>query len=166
MKIRLLESIQLVTADIPIPENQTEPVVLTQESFAVSVQQVNPEEFEEQVFSVSLGEHPFSGEDTRLNNNSLDFSPVTSSTASITLPQNLFDSLPGSNSSRITRSVFLTDALYLRRNESALVVGSIIIAASVVNSTIEGLNPPIFITLLKNPVSQGKNAIKYGLLII
>ena len=150
-----------MTTDLPIPENQTEPVVLAQESFAVSVQQVNPEDFEMQVFGVSLGENPFSGQDAQLNNNSLDFSPVTSSTASITLPQNLFDSLTMSSYSRITRSVFLNDALYLRRNDSALEVGSIIIAASVVNSTIEGLTPPISIMFLKNPVRHKENAIKY-----
>ena len=153
-KNRLLESIQLVTADIPIPPNQTEPVVLTQESFAVCVQQVNPEEFEMQVFSVSLGDDPFSSQDVQLNNNSFGLSPASSFTASITLPQNLFDSVPESNSSRIAQSVFLNDALYLTRNDSALEVGSIIIAASVVNSTIEGLSPPISITFLRNPVSD------------
>ena len=153
---RLLESIQLITADIPISKNQTEPVVLTQVSFAVSVQQVNPEDFDMQMFSVLLGDDPFSGKHAQLDNTILDFSPVTSSTASITLPQNLFDSLPVMNSTRITRSVFLTDALYLRRNDSTLKVGSIILTASVVNNTVEGLNPPISITFLKNPVSLTK----------
>ena len=146
----------MVTADIPIPVNQTEPVILAQESFAVSVQQVNPEEFEMQIFSISLGDDPFSGT-AQLDNNSLELSPVTSFTASITLPQNLFDSLPMSTSSRIARSVFLTDALYLRRNNSGLELGSIIIAASVVNKTVEKLNPPVSITFLKDPVSHAEN---------
>ena len=147
-----------MTAEIPISESHTGPVMLLQRSFAVSVQEVNPEEFNAQFFSVSLGGNPFSEENLELNENSLDFSSVTSSTASLTLPQNLFDSLRDSNSSRITQSVFLTEALYLRRNTSVLEVGSVIIAANVVNSAIKGLEPPISLTFLKNPVSM--NPIK------
>ena len=142
-----------MTEEIPIPENHTGPVILTQRSFAVSVQEVDPEAFNTQVFSLSLGDNPFSEANLELNENSLDFFSMTSSTASLTLPENLFDSLRVSNFSRITQSVFLTDGLYLRRNDSLLEVGSVIIATSVVNGTIEGLDPPISITFLKNPVS-------------
>ena len=149
----MLDAVQTVTAEIPIPENDTGPVILPQDSFAVSVQEVNPEEFDTQVFSVSLGKNPFSEGNLELNENSLDFSSMMSSTASLTLPQNLFGSLRVSNSSSITQSVFLTDALYLRRNDSVLEVRSVAIAASVVNRTIVGLEPPISITFLKNPVS-------------
>ena len=151
-----------MTAEIPIPENQTEPVVLLQESFAVSVQELNPDDFEMQTFSVSLGDNPFSGGDMLLNNNSLSFSLVNSPTANLTLQQNLFDSLPVSNSSRITLSVFLTDELYLRRNDSALKVGSIIMEASVVGSTIESLTPLISLRFLINSVSNQENIIKYA----
>ena len=150
---RLLDAVQTVTANIIIPENHTGPVILPLDSFAVSVQDVDPGEFDAQTFSVSLGDNPFSEFDMRLNENNLDFSSVASFTASLTLPQNLFDSLHVSNSSRITHSVFLTDALYLRRNDSVLEVGSIVIAASVVNSTLEELEPPISLRFQKNPVS-------------
>ena len=149
----MLDAVMGVTAEIPIPENRTEPVVLPLDSFAVSVQEVNVEEFDMEVFSVSLGSNFFSG-DLELNENNLNFSSVPSSTASLTLPESLFDSRPASNSSRITRSVFLTDALYLRRNDSTLEVGSVIIAASVVNSSVQGLEPPIILTFLKNTVSE------------
>ena len=138
-----------MAAEIPIPENETGPVTLSQSLFAVSVQ----EELESQILSVSLGHDPFSDTQTELNEESLIFSTVKSSTASITLPQNLFDSLPASNSSRITYLVFLNDALFLRRNDSTLKVGSIIISTSIVNRTVEGLEPPVSLTFLKNPVS-------------
>ena len=150
LKIRLLESVQLVAAEIPIPENVTEPVVLSQRSFAVSVQ----EEFESQALSVSLGDNPFSDNHTELSEDSLIFSAVKSSTASIALPRNLYDSLPASYSLRITHLVFLNDALFLRRNDSSLKVGSIIISPSIENRTVEGLDPPISLTFLKNPVSD------------
>ena len=138
-----------MAAEIPIPENATGPVVLSQRSFAVSVQK----ELGLQALSVSLGDSPFSDNQTELSEDSLIFSTVKSSTASITLPQNLFDSLPASNSSRITHLVFLNHALFLRRNDSSLTVGSIIISASIINRTVEGLEPPVSLTFLKNPVS-------------
>ena len=144
-----------MATDIPIPENSTEPEILLQESFAVSVQEVDPEEFDtHQVFSVSLGSNPFSQDDLELNESSLVFSSVNSPTASLTIPPNVFDMMRVSNSSRITQSVYLTDALYLTRNDSKLKVGSVILETSVVNMTIEDLNPPITLTFLKNPVSM------------
>ena len=157
-EIRLLESVEIVVADLPIPENETGPVILLQGLFAISVQEVNPQEFESQILSVSLGNSPFSDIQTGLSEESLNFSAAMSSTASITLPQNLFNSLPASNSSHITHLVFLNNALFLRRNDSSLKVGSIIISASIVNRTVEGLEPPVSITFLKNSVSR-KNTL-------
>ena len=143
-----------MAAEIPIPENETGRVILAQRSFAVSGQEVNPEKFETQVLSVSLGDSPFTDTQTELSEDSFDLSTVNYSTASITLPHNLFDRLPASNSSRITQLVFLSDQLYLRRNESHFEVGSIIIAASVAERIIKRLEPPISLTFLKNPVSH------------
>ena len=160
LQIRLLESIQLVAAKIPIPENETGPVILLQTLFAVSVQEVNPQNFESQVLSVSLGDSPFSKTQDVLREDNLNFFKVNNSTASITLPKNLFDSFPASNFSRITQLVFLNDALYLRRNETSLEVGSIIIAASVAEGIIEHLEPPISLTFLKNPVSHDGHSCK------
>ena len=153
IKQRLLDAVQMVTAEIPIPPNNTGPVILPQNSFAVSVQEVDPEEFDMQIFSASLGNNPFSNPNLELNEDNLVFSPVTSSTASLTLPQNLLDSSRVSNFTRIAQSVFLTDALYLRRNKSLLEVGSVVLSASVINQTIDQLDPPISLRFLKNPVS-------------
>ena len=143
----------MVIAEIPITDNRTGTVILAYDSFAVSLQEVNPEEFEMQVFSVNLGRNPFSDDDLKLSEDSLNFSPVTSLTASLILPQNLLNSPTVSNCSSIARSVFLSDALYLRRNESFLKVGSVVIEASVVNRTIDELDDPISLTFQKNPVS-------------
>ena len=143
----------MVTAEIPIPPNNTGPVILPHNSFAVSVQEVSPEEFDMQTFSVSLGSNPFSNPSLELNKDSMAFSPMTSYTASLTLPQNLFESSGVSNSSRIALSVFVTDALYLRRNKSLLEVGSVVLSASVINQTINELDPPISLRFLINPVS-------------
>ena len=75
-------------------------------------------------------------------------------TASIRLPNNLFSAvLNVTNNTRITHSVFLSDNLFLRRENNNKEVGGIIISASVVGSdSINALNPPIAIRFLKNPV--------------
>ena len=76
------------------------------------------------------------------------------STAAITLPNNLLNSVPNlSNNSRITNAVFITDSLFLSRSD-ILEVGSLIISAAVVGaSTLEQLQPPVNLRFIINPVS-------------
>ena len=153
----MLEAVESVVENIPIT-NISEPIVITQKSFAVSVQQVNIEEFTQfgQTFSVNY--RGFTDENQTLNSNDLVFgSPSQQTTAIINLPNNLLSALPNitKNNTRITHSVFITDSLFLRRNNYNLDVGSVIISTSVVGAdTITGLNPPIDLRFLVNPVSQ------------
>ena len=153
----MLEAIESVVESIPII-NISEPIVITQKLFAVSVQQVNTEEFTQfgQTFSVDL--KGFSNENETLNSNDLVFgSPSQQSTAVINLPNNLLSALPNltKNNTRITHSVFITDSLFLRRNNYNLEVGSVIISASVVGAdTIRELDPPVDLRFQVNPVSK------------
>ena len=148
----LRESIEEVTESIPIPENETK-VVLTRESFAVAVQEVEPEQFAGLTFSADVA-NGFDDTNSQLDTNSLSFSETDDAIASLSLPTSLFDSFNASkNNTRITQSVFLTDSLFLRRENNFSVVGGIILAASVVGSTIIELDPPIRLSFLKNPVS-------------
>ena len=144
-----MEAVESVTENIPIT-NTSVPVVITQRSFAVSVQQVDIEKFKQsgQTFSVNF-------KDSLTRNQSLDSNDLTfgssneQSTASITLPNNLLNS----NSSRITNAVFITDFLFLSRRD-ILKVGSLIISAAVVGtSTLEQLQPPVNLRFITNPVS-------------
>ena len=149
-----MEAVESVTENIPIT-NTSEPVVITQRSFAVSVQQINIEKFKQsdQTFSVNF-------KDSLTRNQSLDFNDLTfgsaneQSTAAITLPNNLLNSISNlSNSSRITNAVFITDSLFLSRSD-ILKVGSLIISAAVVGtSTLEQLEPPVNLRFIINPVS-------------
>ena len=151
-----MEAVELVTENIPIT-NKSEPVVISQTSFAVSVQQVDIEEFKQsgQTFSVN-----FDFEDLLARNQSLDSNDLTfgssneQSTAAITLPNNLLKSVPNlSNTSRITNAVFITDSLFLSRSD-ILEVGSLIISAAVVGAnTLEQLQPPVNLRFIINPVS-------------
>ena len=139
-----MEAVESVTENIPIT-NTSVPVVITQRSFAVSVQQVDIEKFKQsgQTFSVNFGD--FSARNERIDSNDLTFeSGSKQSSASITLPNYLLNSVPNlTNSSRITNAVFITDSLFLSRSD-ILKVGSLIISAAVVGtSTLEQLQPPV-----------------------
>ena len=155
---RVLEAIDSVAGNIPIT-NDSEPVVIAQRSFAVSVQQVDLEEFSQrgQTFSLNL-RNGFSRQNQSLSLDDLSFDRSVSGprTGSISLSSSLFSALPTdvSNSSRITHAVFVTVSLFLRRNANYLEVGSIIISASVVRvSALRGINPPIGLNFQINPVS-------------
>ena len=152
-----MEAIESVVENIPLT-NTSEPVIISQKSFAVSLQQVDIEEFKEsgQTFSVNFGD--FSNNDQSLNSNDLTFGGSNQqSTASINLPRNLLNGLPNiTNNTRITHSVFITDSLFLRRVDNFQEVGSIILSAAVVGTdTIRGLNPPVGLSFMINPVSIG-----------
>ena len=152
---RILEAIEFVVDDIPIGNN-SEPVVITRRSFAVSVQRVDLDQFMErgQTFSVNLGLFSDINTTENINSNDLSFETRdTQSTGSLSLPNNLFSAISNTgNDSRITHSVFLSDSLFLRRQNNNLKVGSLIISASIVGSTVDDLNPPITLSFLKNPV--------------
>ena len=143
--------------DIPIG-NTSEPVVITRSTFAVSVQQVDFDQFMEigQIFSANLGNFSDLNMNDDIDSNDLSFEMLnTHSTASLHLPNNLFSSISNfTNNTRLTHAVFLSDSLFLRRENNDMEVGSIIISASVVGSdSVDGLKPPVSLRFLKNPVT-------------
>ena len=154
---RMLEAIESVVENIPIA-NTSEPIVIAQKSFAVSIQQVDTEEFTQSGQTFSVNYRGFSDDSQTLNSNDLVFgSPSQQSTAAINLPNNLLSALPNitKNNTRITHSVFITDSLFLRRNNYNLEVGSVIISATVVGAdTIRELDPPVDLRFQVNPVSS------------
>ena len=158
---RILETVQVVTEAIPIPENQTR-VVIPLRSFAVSVQEIQPADFEGQTFSAILGTTFEFDEEERINVDSLVLEKSEEATVSISIPSGIFMSLPLSmvqnRTTRITHSVFLTDLLFITRerelDSQQLEVGSIIISAAITgNMTVSGLDPPIMMVFVKSPVS-------------
>ena len=153
---RTLQVIASVAEQIPVG-NTSEPVVITRSTFAVSVQLVDLDKFTEtgQTFSVSLGTFSDLNVTENINPNNLSFDmKLNQSTASLSLPNNFFSATPDiTNNTRIIHAVFLSDSLFLRRENNDMEVGSIVISASLVGSnSVKGIEPPINITLLKNPV--------------
>ena len=108
-----------------------------------------------QTFSANLGTFSDLNMSENINSSELSFSGKTGQpTASISLPNNLFNAILNvTNNTRITHAVFLSDSLFLRRENNDMEVGGIIISASLVGSnSVEGIDPPLNITFLKNPV--------------
>ena len=151
-----MEAIESVVESIPIT-NVSEPIVIAQKSFAVSIQKVNSEEFTQSGQTFSINYRGFSDDSQSLSSNDLVFgSSSQQSTAVINLPNNILSVLPNlaKNNTRITHSVFITDSLFLRRNNYNLEVGSVIISTTVVGAdTINKLGIPVNLTFLVNPVS-------------
>ena len=155
---RMLEAIESVVENIPIT-NISEPIIIiTQKLFAVSIQQVNTEEFTKSGQTFSVNYRGFTDENRTLSSNDLVFGSTSQQSAAvINLPNNLLSALPNitKNNTRITQSIFTTDSLFLRRNNYNLEVGSVIISTTVVGAdTISGLNPPIDLRFMVNPVSK------------
>ena len=153
---RILEAVESVTENIPIT-NTSEPVVITQRSFAVSVQQVDIEKFKQsgETFSVNFDFEDLLSRNQSLDSNDLTFGSANEqSIAAITLPNNLLSSIPNlSNNSRITNAVFITDSLFLSRSD-ILKVSSLIISAAVVGThTLEQRQLPVSLRFITNPVS-------------
>ena len=150
----MLDALERVSENIPIPENETLALV-TQTTFAVSVHKVDLETFNGLNFSAVLGN--FSAQ--QIDKNALLFNMMSSDrpTGSLSLPSNLLDK---ANSTRVTLSVFNTNALFLRRNDNLNEIGSIVIAAGVVGtSRVKNLNPPVEIAFQRNPVMQSTKCV-------
>lgn len=122
----------------------------------MSVQEINLEDFYQnggQFFSINV---PFMSNQTTLTADSLSFkNNYNSSTGSISLPSNLFNTLPSySNTTRVYQAVFVTESLFLRRNFNFLQLSSVVLSATVVGTNLRGIKPPINLTFQINPVSS------------
>ena len=136
-----MESIQTLGDEIVVKDGER--AVFTQDTFAVSVQPVDPRNFVTQQFTFNVGDD-------------IDNAVVTNMTVSVdtgerrntrpavtmTIPENIFDNIT-TNNTRITNAVFITDSLFLRREKFFLEVGSIIVALSIPGETITGLDPSL-----------------------
>jgi len=160
---RILELVEEVAQAVPLPENETT-VVFKQSSFAVQVMEVDATNFQGQKFVVDVG---------RDSSKEISLTETSEPTASLAIPMDFFNdvkipqSLDNSTEQpvpRITNIVFLTDALFSRRNntnenETVLEVASIILTSSLsvsVNSTVKdvrvaNLQPPIILFFTKRP---------------
>jgi hypothetical protein len=146
---KVLEAIESVAEDIPV-ENASEPVIIAQRSFAVSVQLFNND-------SNGISFNVNAASNTSGLINAEDFELGESSElpliGSISLPEELLDSL--TNSTKITNAVFTTDYLFLRRDNGNLEVGSVVIAGTVVGAgKITGLETPVILNFQIPSVSH------------
>ena len=138
-------------------EEVNDTITFAFKTFAIRIEEIDPDSYQGQSFSVDLG----SVEDTlnvegKIDQNNLTTSDTTkqtsssSSTASIQLPENLFEDLSTSScgsptQARVSYSVFLSDALFQNEDQKHLQLGSIIVSARLRCDTNATL-------ILKNPI--------------
>ena len=121
--------------------------VLSFETFAITVQDLDPDSFQGQTFAVDLGPVEEAIKNTGVidqyalmttnadNRSKIDFlsEDTENSTASLRLSPSLFEKCPTINRTslwqRLSYSVFLSDVLFLPENRSTNQVGSIVVAA-------------------------------------
>ena len=159
---------ETVSERIPLPENMSQ-IVIPLTSFAIAVKEVDPNNFNGQVFSAGLGNDFNFDSNKPIDSSALQIDQEKSDaaaalqTASLKIPAGIFKGMTQRQAKpRITNSVFLTDALFSRRTNSStgiLEVGGIIMAAALSNKeTVENLNPPVSLTFLKKPsLENGTN---------
>ena len=131
--------------NLPIPENSTDPVIITETTFVVSVQRVDPS--------------TVPAEGLSFNSSSLIFNRTATtpvdSTATVLLPLNILNS---TNNTRVAFSLFLTDSLFIRRmkeeQQQETVVGSVILSASIVGETLRNIAPRVKLVFTINNVSE------------
>ena len=114
----------------------------------MSAQEVQPDQFM-QTFSFTAEDHSHISNISRINSNNLYFGEMMNkSTASISLPNNLFNTLYNISKSRVTHAIYLSESAFIRRENSNLEVSSVIISASVVGAgPIKGLkNTPVILS--------------------
>ena len=157
--IRLLESLQDFLDEVEVEQDNNSAINLTQnvftfKTFAFQVQQLDPEEYKGQMFSVNLGSLEGAREDNQIigqgalmtsklesitnfnTKHKLDMNTMADTTVSVQLPEDLLDSCGDVNThltsaipQRLSYSVFKSDVLFQNLNQSHLSIGSIIVAA-------------------------------------
>ena len=146
---RLLEAVNLLIDNLPVGD---ELVVIPQNTFTVSVRSVRSDEFEEK------GQFIAASVDNRTVAIAGDNTTSINTTVSVELPDNLVELLPNTSNNSVlhlSNSFFITDSLFLRKDNNDMEVGSIIASVRVSGAYISGLDdPPVKMKFLRDPVSQ------------
>ena len=157
---RLLDSLTSFTDNLAIPNSTT--VTFTRKTYALRMNDINPNNFQGQTLSVNLGSVQ---EAMSISSNIREESIETSSgnkayqnrTASVQVPESVFRDLGQTNGQqRLSYSVFVRDTLFQSsdKNQSNLTVGSIIVAVRVNGTSRDGnLSTPITVTFQASEVS-------------
>lgn len=164
---RILEVVESVAIDFPIPENKTSNTVQLK-GFTLTVSEITPETFSGFEFA------PMSTSVPTLGGTQLPGTPPPPPPPSISLsiPQTIlnnvyFPSPPENGSSsppgaRISNTVYQTDVLFRRRSNDSFVVGSVVGSATLsvgsVVVRVSNLEPPITLVFAKRAdVLNGSN---------
>ena len=153
---RLLASLEYLADQVPI-EAQGSSLIL-RNTFGVALYSINPNAFSGHSFSISLG-NGFNFQRVMAEN--IIQGIVPSATSSISIPGTPFMISNTTSEARIVHSVFLNEALFLRREEYIRnyrlennKLASIIVGVQADNVIEFALEEPVQVTFLKHPVSN------------
>ena len=168
MLLRVLDGLENFQDRVILSENYTaEERMFTFETYALQIQEVDSETYLGQTFVVDLGSiEDVSSISGRIPNDSLVLGNTimkmfSNATASVQLPEDLFDDLVACNRKtssatntsslrRLSYSVFLSDVLFQSINVNRHRLGSIIVAARVNCGVDTSLNTSILATFSTN----------------
>jgi hypothetical protein len=148
-----LEVVEAVAIEYPIPDNKTSNVIRLKE-FSVTVNEIDP-----QTFRMTGFEFP----PTTAKDVTDATMPDVPMPISLSIPPNFFDNVQLAQGSknmsniapRITNTVYQSEALFARRNNDTLVVGSIIASSTLSIGShivrVRDLSQPIELTFAKRP---------------
>ena len=156
----MLAALERLASEYPASEDG-ETVLILRNTFSYAIRPANVKTFSGQALSALLGS---SSDFTDTTANNIVLEATEGATASISLPETLFDGLNiTSNETTIVYSIFLNEALFLRRQEyieennlTTNTPGGLVVGAFIPdNVTVTELDDPVQLTFLKNPVSSG-----------
>lgn len=138
-----------------LSNNTEDKVVFPFDTYALQLQDITPDSFKGQTFSVDLGsvQEAMTNKDG-IKSNSLRTSEMImrvldNSTAAVQLPENFLSDTPecttgqSGRAERLSYSVFLTDILFQTRNENASDIGSVIVSTRLSCARNRSLSTPI-----------------------
>ena len=136
---RIVQSLRKFANTVPIPANSTSnTLAFPLDNFALLLRDENPKSFSGESFSVNLGPvEKAIRNSSGINEEALVtvMDPLPNATASVDLPQSLFDgnTTYASRRQRIVYSVFLTNALFLTTDTDCenSTIGSVILGVDV-----------------------------------
>ena len=152
---RILNVVNAVGLNIPIPENKTS-VVVSKHVLSLAMRNIQVDQFSGLTFSAALEYDSLD----KIPGQSLSYERDNNSVSSIAIPDNIFQDINLNQSDiRIINVIYLAESLFLRRNESNFTVGGIIASVSIGNKSVEGLQDPIMLNFTKRPeVENATNA--------
>lgn len=138
----------------PVANSTSGSSLILQDKFAISIEEVLLDMPGSGSFVFNVA--PMYSDGNTIDGTAISDMAAANSTATIVIPSSVSESIDNSSSEfRLTFALFDTESLFLRRSDERfanMVVGSLIVSATINNESITGLREPVTITLRMDEV--------------